>query len=156
MSKIGNFVAQGTKSALGAFPSAAPCPLPNQGASHSSSLGLNTLGKDKGQLTLAKTADTPARSWPLNGTSTDRLWLMSTAIHRRERGTGTGNVVLKVDVAVEAKALVERLATHMGLSKGQATEKLLLSIRLDSRGLPLWPDIDDFQDQGTLPIAKAS
>jgi hypothetical protein len=80
---------------------------------------------------------------------------MSAVIHRRKRGTGAGNVVLKVDVAAEAKALVERVATHMGLSKGQATERLLLSIPLDSRGLPLWPDIDDSKNRGALPIDKA-
>lgn len=79
-----------------------------------------------------------------------------TVVHRRERGTGAGNVVLKVDVPAEAKALVERVATHMGLSKGQATERLLLSLPLDARGLPLWADIDDYQDQGALPIDKAS
>ena len=92
----------------------------------------------------------------VNGTGTYRLGFMSTAIHRRVRGTGAGNVVLKVDVAADAKALVERLATHMGLSKGQAAERLLLSIRVDGRGLPIWPDIDDYQEQGALPIDKAS
>ena len=108
-----------------------------------------------GRLTSGNTGDTPTDTGALNGTGTDRLGFMSAAIHRRERGTGAGNVVLKVDVAAPAKALVERVATHMGLSKGQATEMLLMSIRLDSRGLPLWDNIDDFQNQGALPIAKA-
>jgi hypothetical protein len=116
-----------------------------------SALGAASLGR----LTLANTGDTPTNAEALNGTGTDRLGFMSAAIHRRERGTGAGNVVLKVDVAAPAKALVERVATHMGLSKGQATEMLLMSIRLDSRGLPLWDNIDDFQNQGALPIAKA-
>lgn len=112
-------------------------------------------GTSARRLTLANTGDTPTGTEALNGTGTDRLGFMSAAIHRRERGTGAGNVVLKVDVAAPAKALVERVATHMGLSKGQATEMLLMSIRLDSRGLPLWDNIDDFHNQGALPIAKA-
>lgn len=121
-----------------------------------SSLSSSTLGAALvGRLTLENTGDTPTDTEALNGTGTDRLGFMSAAIHRRERGTGAGNVVLKVDVAAPAKALVERVATHMGLSKGQATEMLLMSIRLDSRGLPLWDNIDDFQNQGALPIAKA-
>lgn len=125
-------------------------------ASGRSSFSLSTLGAASvGRLTLANTGDTPTDAEALNGTGTDRLEFMSAAIHRRERGTGAGNVVLKVDVAAPAKALVERVATHMGLSKGQATEMLLTSIRLDSRGLPLWDNIDDFQNQGALPIAKA-
>jgi hypothetical protein len=155
MTEIGIFAAPRNEIRPRSFPSCSSLSLPNQGAGHSPTIGLRRWGKRKDHLTLANTADTPATSWGLNSTGTDRLGLMSAAIHRRERGTGAGNVVLKVDVAVEAKALVERLATHMGLSKGQATEKLLLSIPLDARGLPLWPDIDDFQDQGTLPIAKA-
>lgn len=81
---------------------------------------------------------------------------MTTSIHRRKRGDGVGNVVLKVDVGQDVKDLVNRLAIHMGLSKGQAAERLLLSIPLDSRGLPLWPDVDKFQDQEALPIDKAS
>lgn len=121
-----------------------------------STFDRSTLGAaSAGCLTLANTGDTPADAEALNGTGTDRLNSMSAAIHRRERGTGAGNVVLKVDVAAPAKALVERVATHLGLSKGQAAEMLLMSIRLDSRGLPLWDNIDDFQNQGALPIAKA-
>ena len=83
---------------------------------------------------------------------------MTRPIHRRERGTGLGNVTLKVDVDPEAKDLVNRVADHMGLSKGQATERLLHSIALDERGLPRWSDIDDSKDkyQEALPIAKAS
>lgn len=87
--------------------------------------------------------------------STARIANMSAPKTRRPRGTGTGNVVLRVDVAKEAKDLVERVHEHTGLSKGQVTELLLLRIPVDERGLPLWSDIDSLSEQGALPIAGA-
>ncbi|MFK4298601.1 hypothetical protein ABH924_003772 [Arthrobacter sp. GAS37] len=80
---------------------------------------------------------------------------MSASIHRRHRGTGLDNVTLKVDVAPDAKDLVNRVKDHMGLSQAQAAELILLRVPVDKRGLPLWDDIDDHQ-RGALPIAKAS
>lgn len=77
---------------------------------------------------------------------------MAQIMHRRKRGEGINTVVLKVDVDPGAKGLVDRVAAHMGLSKGQAAERLLNSIALNDRGLPLWPDIDDFHDREALPI----
>lgn len=77
---------------------------------------------------------------------------MAQIMYRRKRGDAVNTVVLKVDVDIEAKELVNRVAAHMGLSKGQATERLLNSIPVDARGLPLWPDVDDFQDKEQLPI----
>lgn len=88
-------------------------------------------------------------------TVTTRLADVSTPKTRRVRGTGVDNVVLRVDVAPEAKALVNRVHEHTGLSKGQVTELLLMRIPLDERGLPLWPDIDNLATQEALPIAKA-
>lgn len=91
----------------------------------------------------------------VNGTGNGNLRRMSTSIHRRHRGTGLGNVTLKVDIAPDAKALVERVAQHMGLSQAQAAERLLMCIPLDARDLPRWSDIDNYQTEGVLPIPKA-
>lgn len=91
----------------------------------------------------------------LNSTSNGIVGTMSGTIRRRARGTGLDTVTLKVDVAPEAKALVERVRVHMGLSQAQAAELILLRVQVDHRGLPLWHDIDAYQE-GALPIAKAS
>lgn len=90
----------------------------------------------------------------LNRTRTIRVAGMNAPKTRRVRGTGLDNVILRVDVSPSAKDLVNRVSDHTGLSKGQITEMLLLRIPLDSRGLPLWKDIDDYKDQGALPIDK--
>lgn len=92
----------------------------------------------------------------LNRTHTNIIGVMNTPKVRRARGTGLDNVILRVDVSPAAKDLVNRVSDHTGLSKGQITEMLLLRIPLDSRGLPLWDDIDNFKAQGALPIDKAS
>lgn len=91
-----------------------------------------------------------------NRTHTVRLASMSASKTRRPRGTGLDNVILRVDVSPSAKDLVDRVSAHTNLSKGLVTERLLLGIPLDARGLPLWDDIDDYRDQGALPIPKAS
>lgn len=93
--------------------------------------------------------------YSLNSTGNGNVGPMSGTIKRRARGTGIGNVTLKVDVTPDAKALVDRVRAHMGLSQAQAAELILLRVPLDSRGLPLWEDIDSYQE-GALPIAKAS
>lgn len=93
--------------------------------------------------------------YSLNSTGNGNVSAMSGTIKRRARGTGLGNVTLKVDVTPDAKALVDRVRAHMGLSQAQAAELILLRVPLDSRGLPLWEDIDSYQE-GALPIAKAS
>lgn len=116
---------------------------------------LGQLSAEPGETPSAGNLRHGAVRSRLNGTSNGIVSPMSGTIKRRARGSGIGNVTLKVDVTPDAKALVDRVRAHMGLSQAQAAELILLRVPLDSRGLPLWEDIDSYQE-GTLPIAKAS
>lgn len=115
-------------------------------------------------LTAAKVL--PCRR-PLNGRHADdgashlilshknRFAYMTTSRRRRLRGTAMDNVQLNTLVPQEDKDFFFGLANRMGVSTGEAMERLIAQLRREIQpdGLPTWFDRSQLPE--ALPMAKA-
>lgn len=73
---------------------------------------------------------------------------------RRRRGEAKSTVPLFVDVAPEAKALVDRVAALSGAPKWAVVEAFLTHAPLDENGLPTW--WSTLMTQEELPLSKSA
>lgn len=74
---------------------------------------------------------------------------------RRRRGSAVGNPVLYATVNEQAKNIVVATADTLGITQARAVELILLSLPLDSDGLPTTIDRLAFARQEELPIPAA-
>lgn len=80
---------------------------------------------------------------------------MATTLRRR-RGEAAHSVRLFVEVAPEAKAVLDRAAAATGAPKWAVLESILVNLQLDENGRPVWWPETPSPDQGELPLTKAS
>ena len=76
------------------------------------------------------------------------------AVTRRRRGEGKASVPLFVDVAPEAKALVDRVAAASGAPKWAVVEAILVHTQLTEAGLPTW--WPSMAEQEELPLPRSA
>lgn len=72
---------------------------------------------------------------------------------RRPRGTAAGCVPLFVEVAPDAKAVLDRAAAATGAAKWAVLEEILRHVPVDEHGRPQWWPIP--HDQEALPLKTA-
>lgn len=79
-----------------------------------------------------------------------------TTTRRRLRGTAKDNVQLNTLVPQADKDFVFALAKRMGISTGEAMERIIahLKTEIQSDGFPAWFDRDQLAEE--LPIRRAS
>lgn len=74
---------------------------------------------------------------------------------RRPRGSAVGNPVLYATVTEHAKNIVVATADTLGITQARAIELILLSLPLDSDGLPTTINRQAFARREELPIPAA-
>lgn len=100
--------------------------------------------------------DTPEPSSHLMLIPKNRFEAMATSRQRRPRGTAGDNVQLNTLVPQKDKDFIFDLADRMGVSTGEAMERIIAHLRTETEvdGLPSWFDRELLPE--ALPIAMAS